>query len=364
MTPSKRLAELGYASANPNQLRLPECPIPRPGDSVGWYADSRFVTGTLIGHTIEGKPVIQTEFGSATIKESYSAIRLLDPFSRLGPNWNQLPGTGAIFHPPTRIRAIFEQLMSRRIPPGPTYLDLAQEIWARGFEVFIVGGTVRDVLGGLPPKDVDLVTTMPISFCRHFLRAMFRYEPSSRNETGYVRIGGTPRSGDPYLDLRVFSDSLVGTAEATFGVSFAKDVLHRDFACNAVYYDPVNEVLIDPTGKGILDGIDKTLSLVCGTGDPHQHAQITIRFAKFVQRGFTPTTNTIDTIRNEYANCISCMKQDTRKWYLTAQVLNKGSTPETVRQVLIGLESVMTSFGMANVWNEHLAPHVEELCRG
>src|SRR5262249_28389701 len=130
---------------DPRSLRLPECPIPRPGDRVCWYSGARLVQGQLTGHDGDGRPLIINELGNGGGRDSFDQIRLVDPFRRRGPNWMYLDPCARIVRPPADIRERFRSLLCGAIPPGPTALDLAREIWNRGFETFVVGGTVRDV---------------------------------------------------------------------------------------------------------------------------------------------------------------------------------------------------------------------------
>ena len=74
-------------------------------------------------------------------------------------------------------------------PPGPIYLELIEEVWNRGHEIFLVGGTVRDVVAGLRSQDVDLVTSLPLDRAEPLLASMYRHEPSINRERGLVRIG-------------------------------------------------------------------------------------------------------------------------------------------------------------------------------
>jgi len=205
---------------------------------------------------------------------------------------------------------------------------------------------------------------MPLSRCRRLIHSMYGYKPSAKWSRGFIRVGGTPNSGDPFLDLKIFSDSLPGTDEAIFGVEFERDVSHRDFACNAVYFDPLNEVLIDPTGVGIRDSLTGQLSLICGTHDKHQHAQVFVRFFKFCGRGYSPTPETVSTICSKYAGAIAVMKTQTRLEYVRAQVLNKTREVGERRPMLEKIGSLMSQFGVGHIWHQHFEPFVEELCDG
>ncbi|MBW7974290.1 hypothetical protein [Bradyrhizobium sp. BR 10289] len=342
---------------DPNSLKLPNCPLPRPGDRVCWFAEAHQVSGVMTGHDIEGNAVILNDFGNGTTK-SFEEIRLCDPFTRMGPNWMTLPAGGKIVRPDNATSQRFGQLLARRIPPGPTYRNLIEEIWSRGFEAYVVGGTVRDTLNGGNANDIDVVTTMPLVHAKKFLPSMFRYDPSLSKERGYISIGGSKRSGDPHIDLKLFSDSLPGTKDAIFGVGFERDVRHRDFSCNAVYYEPINDVLIDPTGRGISDAQQKLLSFICGSANHHQHAQIFIRTIKFVARGYQLTPETRACLTTDLVGALPSMRLQIRSHYIKAQVLGNCSSPAQYPTVIQTYRECMIGLGLSVAWDTYFEPLV------
>lgn len=343
-----------------SQLTLPPCPIPRPGEEVSWYAGNRPMHGRLLGHDIRGNAIIRNKYDVPTSKP-FSEIRVKTPLQRLGPNWETLPTQGRIFKPSAAVSSALKQLLGKRIPPGPQYSELVTEIWSRGFEVFVVGGTVRDVLAGKTPNDVDIVTTMPIFLLRTFLKTMYSYDPIPSTELGFVRIGETSDSGDPFIDLKVFSDSLPGTRDAVFGTDFRKDTIHRDFACNSLYYDPLNDIIIDPTGIGVTDAVNQRLTFICDTSDTFQHAQIFIRAIKYSLRGFVLTPDTLTKIRREMTNTLAGMRTQIRIDYFKAQLLSKTPIPSENELIVKNFESQMKTLGLENCWDVHFKPIYDKL---
>ncbi len=342
----------------PSALTLPPCPLPRPGEAVRWFAEARAMTGTLQGHNTVGDAVIQTQFGTGTTKP-FEEIRVDRPFERLQPNWHSLPHQGKILEPTTEIRDRFRSLLAQRIPPGPSYRDLINETWGRGFEIFVVGGTVRDVLVGEPTNDIDLVTTMPLNRIRHFLKSMYRTNNQGNDLRGFIRLGGTPNSGDPFIDLKIFSDSLPGTRDAVFGVGFERDARHRDFACNAIYYDAVNEAIIDPTGHGVPDCAAKQLDLVCQTGDHYQMAQIFIRAVKFQKRGYQLTSDSYARMIQEFLPCLGGMRADLRHGYFITQVTSKLSAAAAKREAVIHFKTTLGNWGLMHIWEQYFGADME-----
>lgn len=264
----------------------------------------------------------------------------------------QASAGGKLFRPHSSTVDRINSVLDEPIPPGPTYRDLIEEVWGRGFEIYLVGGIVRDVLSGDGGNDVDLVTTMPLQKAHQFLKSMYVIVPKGNGRRGYIRLGGTPRSGDPFIDLKVFSNCFMGTDNAAFGVGFDRDVVHRDFACNSLYYDAINGIIVDPTGRGIQDATNKTLRLVCATDDRRQKAQIFIRYIKFLMRGYTPTEDTEEAITKGYARCLSGMTRDFRRSYLITQVTSKIRDIRKKREALIAVKAQLVCVGASDVWSE------------
>jgi hypothetical protein len=359
---SDTLPQLGSSAMTRNdkdiaQMHLPVCPIPRPGEQIVWYNDSLRVEGTLQGHGPKGTPSVVNDFGNHSTLSSFELVRALHPNNRRGPAWDHLPAHAKVLIPTDAEQSSFNELLSQRTPPGPRYSELVEEIWARGFEVFLVGGTVRDVLAGIKTNDVDLVTTMPLNLAIPLLEAMYRKRPSVDAENGFVRLGGRPSSGDPFIDLKMFCQFSPGTANAVFGADFTRDTEHRDFSCNAVYYDPVNKAYIDPCGTGISDAETKILRLVCNAAlrSAFHQAQIVIRFFKFRARGFNADPATEDTIRSQFLPALAGMHASSRITYVRAQLLSKTPRGGHV-QVLESLKVEMTAFGADREWAQLFEP--------
>lgn len=346
----------------PAEMKLPLCATPRPEEAVIWYSDARPVRGTLLGHASNGEPVCLSEFNNPYYLPSFDHLRVLDPFKRSGANWDKLDATAKIYSPTPYEINEFDRILSQRTPPGPQYIELVTEIWSRGYEIFLVGGTVRDVIAGYKTNDVDLVTSMPLTRAVDLLKSMYRKEPDISPEHGFARLGGFPGSGDPFIDLKMFSRNEPGTPNATFGNRFDLDLCHRDFACNAVYYDPINRALIDPSGIGIRDAEDKILCLVCNIEmrAPFHLAQIFIRFYKFTSRGFSAQPPTIERIHAEFGVMLPTMHKSFRIKYIRTQILSKYPKEEH-EEKLNGFRDSMIMLGDELAWKQYIEPIIEEI---
>lgn len=345
--------------AHPGDLRLPPSPIPRPGERVCWYAQARPMAGIVQGHDVRGRAVVLDDFGLVH-RRAFEEMRLAEPLSRPPPSWFDLPSGGRLLRPDPAALGPFRSLLAQRIPPGPSCRELAREIWARGFEVFLVGGSVRDLLAGSPAQDIDLATTMPLDRMLGFVEAMYSTRAVDARR-GHLRVGGTPASGDPFIDVNVFVAADPGSDDATFGTGFERDLAYRDFACNALYFDPENEVLVDPSGHGAADCASRTLRLIRGPHDPYQMAQIFVRAVKLMARGFSPDAATRDALLDGYRPMLAEMKSETRLFYFEFQVLRKFRTREARRGAVTGFKAVLDELRCGEDWQLYFAGVEERL---
>ena len=136
-----------------------------------------------------------------------------------------------------------------------------------GFEAYLVGGCVRDLLLGRQPKDWDFTTSarpeqiqamFPESFCNNDYGTVGIKAPETETDATLQVVEITPyRSESGYSDAR-------RPDEVTFGVSLAEDLARRDFTVNAIAYRLSNNELVDLHG-GLNDLQAKRLRAV---GEP------------------------------------------------------------------------------------------------
>lgn len=135
--------------------------------------------------------------------------------------------------------------------------------------VYIVGGSVRDFqLGFKFPKDIDLCIDLDNGaeeFCK-FLKK--NYPEECKNFVEYPRFGTSKFT----LQTRIFKieiecvmprvESYNTGPRKPSQVSYSSiemDALRRDFCCNALYVNVLDDIILDPTGRGLDDIKNKTL---------------------------------------------------------------------------------------------------------
>lgn len=139
-------------------------------------------------------------------------------------------------------------------------LDTVEKLRDAGYDAYLVGGCVRDLLLGKSPKDFDVATNATPEEVRDLFRRSRLI--GRRFQIVHVRYGrhiievSTFRKGqaapeDGEDDDRIHADSGLILRDNVWG-SLEEDATRRDFTVNALYYDPVDEELRDFVG-GIAD---------------------------------------------------------------------------------------------------------------
>ncbi|MDG2353479.1 MAG: polynucleotide adenylyltransferase PcnB [Gammaproteobacteria bacterium] len=126
-------------------------------------------------------------------------------------------------------------------------LKVVKTIHKAGFEVYLVGGCVRDLLLGLEPKDFDVATNAkPEQVHKLFKR--------SRLIGRRFRLVHVMFSARKFIEVATFRSGQVQTAKSGVIVrdncygSLEDDVVRRDFNINALYYDIHKHEVIDYVG--------------------------------------------------------------------------------------------------------------------
>ncbi len=140
---------------------------------------------------------------------------------------------------------------------------IANTLEKEGFEAFLVGGCVRDLLLNKKPKDWDITTDahpeqilklFPDSYCNNDYGTVGVKNESVVDETLKV-VEVTPyRTESAYTDAR-------RPDKVYFGVSLSEDLKRRDFTVNAIAYNISQQKIVDEH-NGLKDLKQRRISTV------------------------------------------------------------------------------------------------------
>jgi poly(A) polymerase len=173
-------------------------------------------------------------------------------------------------------------------------ISVVQRLRGEGYEAYLAGGCVRDMLLHRPPQDFDIAT----SARPEDLQRIFPHTVPVGAQFGVVLVllqdeafeVASFRYDGPYLDGR-------RPAEVRYG-SLQEDIQRRDFTINGMMYDPVDDRVID-----LVDGRrDLERRVIRAIGDPRLRFQEdrlrmmrAVRFAASLN--FAVEAETFDAIR-------------------------------------------------------------------
>lgn len=165
-------------------------------------------------------------------------------------------------------------------------VTVVRKLRAAGFDAYLVGGCVRDLLLGQKPKDFDVATDATPEQVREVFRRVrvvgrrFRIahvrvrreiiEVSTFRSGNFVpvavTVGRGRENGQPrhngFADAHVSEDGIILRDNAYGAID--EDAFRRDFTVNALYYDPVKDVVLDYCDS-MADISSSTLRVI---GDP------------------------------------------------------------------------------------------------
>ncbi|MFQ3547569.1 MAG: polynucleotide adenylyltransferase PcnB [Termitinemataceae bacterium] len=121
----------------------------------------------------------------------------------------------------------------------PDAVRIIERLHQEGFESYIVGGAVRDLLVGKKPKDFDIVTNATPARIKRIFRNSRIIGRRFRLVHVYI--------GDIIFEVSTFRSIVEGSNGNVYG-SIDEDVFRRDFTLNALFYDPREEVIVDYVG--------------------------------------------------------------------------------------------------------------------
>lgn len=149
-------------------------------------------------------------------------------------------------------------------------LFVVEKLQQAGFEAYLVGGCVRDLLLKLKPKDFDVATNAHPNQVRALFRnsrligQRFRLVHVYFDRREVIEVATfrahheTPESENTHQTGLILRDNVYGSLE--------EDAWRRDFTINAFYYDPIHNQIVDYV-KGTQDLQSRLLRII---GDPEK----------------------------------------------------------------------------------------------
>jgi poly(A) polymerase len=144
-------------------------------------------------------------------------------------------------------------------------VGIVRALQKNGYKTYLVGGCVRDLLLGIHPKDFDIATNARPEQVRkvihraYVIGKRFRLVLVRREEMQFevATFRREIRDGENPEDLPE-GDNIFGSAE--------EDARRRDFTINGLFYDPINDELID-FAEGLPDLESGVVRMI---GDPNK----------------------------------------------------------------------------------------------
>lgn len=132
-----------------------------------------------------------------------------------------------------------------------------------GYQAYLVGGGVRDILAGLQPKDFDIATNAHPEQVKELFR--------SCRLVGRRFVIAHVRFGREVIEVTTFRGALTDSHERdetgrilsdnVYGDDIEADAMRRDFTVNGLYYDISDYSILDYVG-GVSDLQQRTIRLI------------------------------------------------------------------------------------------------------
>jgi len=201
---------------------------------------------------------------------------------------------------------------------SPNAIKACKMLQDAGFESYLVGGSVRDLLMNKYPKDWDITTNATPDQVKKIFPKHFTL--GEKHGTIVVILGPNKEDQLEITTYRIEGDYSDGRRPdyVAFANNVEDDLSRRDLTINAMAYDPINDKLVDPYG-GQQDLLNRKIKAV---GNPNKRFEEdglrTMRVARFAARfGFDVDPET----QNAITNHLETLKKVSKERF-TAELLS------------------------------------------
>jgi hypothetical protein len=242
------------------------------------------------------------------------------------------------------VKKVLDKTMKQKIGgSNMNYYDLANEFKSRGFNLQVVGGTVRDILSEKDEvKDVDFIFN---GTDRELFAIVNDINPAwVRNAVTNKHLGLCSfTDGSDVVDITPVHKYSPEMRDMAKGWNLYDDATSRDLAMNSLQVDPLSGIMCDPTGNGINDIKNETIDF-CHVGALKVAPRYILRAFKFMARGYKVSDAADKAIKQNLGE-VNNISPKQRESFLRRQIADKDG--------LKGLDAFKATFKKynANLWD-------------
>lgn len=149
-------------------------------------------------------------------------------------------------------------------------IQILKRLKDSGFQAYLVGGGVRDLLVNLKPKDFDIATNASPNEVKRKVSHSFiigrRFKLVHAKRGEHIYEIATFRRAATHEELETTEQDDRKHVEENFFGNIEEDSFRRDFTINSLFYDPIDHIIVDHC-KGLDDIHSRTLRMI---GDPKE----------------------------------------------------------------------------------------------
>lgn len=245
------------------------------------------------------------------------------------------------------------QIMKQKIGNSNwTYEQLAIDFRRRGFNLQIVGGTVRDLLDKSKKvsdiKDVDFIFNGTDRELTHIINDINPAWLQNATVNSHLGLCSFTDGGD-VVDITPVHKYSKEMGDMAKGWNLDDDAKSRDFAMNSLQLNPLTGIVVDSTGTGIQDIKDKKLTF-CDPSVLKTAPRYVLRALKFIGRGYALSGTSEGVLKKslKYTSTISPTRRET---FIRRQIGEKDG--------INGLDAFKAAFKKydAALWNREYEYH-------